>query len=85
MEYSITPEKWAAAVAAATCLYNLAAVSHPVPVRDLAALLGRLYSFRSSHGQIVQVLTRHLQHNLGLNVNVFGWTGFVRLDRLGCP
>jgi hypothetical protein len=82
MEYSITSEKWAAAVAAATRLHSLATAGHPVPVRDLAAILGRLNSFRRSHGQIVQVLTRHLQHNLGLHVNVFGWSGFVRLDGL---
>jgi hypothetical protein len=78
MTYSITADKWANVAAAISLL--IAAQDRPVPVRTLAALLGKLVSIRRSHGAIVPALSRHLQHTLALHVNAVGWTGDLRLD-----
>ena len=50
---------------------------------ELAKILGKIASRKKSHGNIVQVMTRHTQHILGKAVHIHedqDWTGFVTLD-----
>ena len=67
MQYSILPAKWALIA------------GHSVPVRQVAAILGRLVSIRRSHGSVVTILSRSLQHQLGLHVFHHGWVGSISL------
>jgi len=80
MTYSITPEKWASVRLSLSSMLDLAASSAAVPVRDIATILGRVSSLYRSHGSIVRVLSRSLQHQLGSHVEVFGWTGAFTLS-----
>jgi hypothetical protein len=47
--------------------------------RDLAKLLGRLNSMRRSHGNIVGVMSRSSQHQLGCTVMDQGWESSLQL------
>jgi hypothetical protein len=80
MLYTITPEKWANISTTISSLTAAAESGTPVSVRLLAALLGKLVSIRRSHGPITAVLSRHLQHLLGLHVRSIGWSGEIQLD-----
>jgi hypothetical protein len=73
MKYFITPDKWTAVAAMLSRLLSLAGSA--VPVLDSAALLGKLHSLRRSHGSIISVMSRSLQHQLGQHVDTHGWTG----------
>ena len=46
----------------------------------MAVVLGRLAAIRRSHGNVVQILSRSLQHQLGGHVQVAGWTGVLLLS-----
>jgi hypothetical protein len=80
MTYSITPDKWSSFVAVADTLIAAAASGRPVSVRTLASLLGKLASFRRSHGPIVRVLSRHLQHDLGSHIAIHDWHSSLTLS-----
>jgi hypothetical protein len=75
MTYSITDAKWTTVQLALTDALAKAASATPLPVTDAASLLGRLSSLHRSHGSVVRVLSRSLQHQLGQHVQLFGWTG----------
>ena len=49
-------------------------------VKELAVLLGKIHSLSRSHGSIVSVMTRHIQHVVGKEVFKAGWDSFVKLD-----
>jgi hypothetical protein len=78
MTYSITPDKWSSLVA--DTLIAAAASEPPVSVHILASLLGKLASFRRSHGPVVRVLTRHLQHDLGSHIAIHDWHSSLTLS-----
>jgi hypothetical protein len=75
MTYSITDAKWTTVQLALSDALAKAASATPLPVTDAASLLGRLSSLHRSHGSVVRVLSRSLQHQLGQHVQLFGWTG----------
>ena len=50
------------------------------PVCDLARVLGKIHSLSRSHGSIVSIMTRHLQHIVGKKVFQDGWSSSVYLD-----
>jgi hypothetical protein len=84
MTYSITDDKWSIVSAALSSLTTAVLQGDPVPVKNLAAILGKLTAIRRSQVPIVPALSRHLQHTLGLHVNTIGWTGSVHLDSHCC-
>ena len=49
-------------------------------LRELAVLLGKIHSLNKSHGSIVSVMTRHIQHVVGKEVFKAGWESSVKLD-----
>ena len=54
---------------------------------EFAQLLGRISSRRTSHGPIVNIVTRHCQHLLGMSVHSQGeqdWNGYLSLDDNAC-
>ena len=73
------PAKWALIHTSVSSLLNAAISGHSVPVRQVAAVLGRLVSIRRSHGSVVTILSRSLQHQLGLHVFHHGWVGSISL------
>jgi len=75
MSYTITPEKWSSVRLSLSSLLEQATAGTPIAAKDAAASLGRVSSLFRSHGSIVRVLSRSLQHQLGLHVDSFGWTG----------
>ena len=56
-----------------------AAAGERVTCREMAQALGRLNSMRTSHGNIVGVMSRSCQHQLGCVVMDEGWEATVRL------
>ena len=82
MQYSLLPAKWTVIHTAVADLLNLAIAGRPVPVRQVAAVLGRLVAIRRSHGFLVSILSRSLQHQLGVHVFHHGWVGFIRVSHL---
>ena len=44
-----------------------------VPARQLAVVLGKLAAFKKSHGTILHVSSRKLQHELGRHTLFSGW------------
>ena len=77
MQYSLLPAKWTVIHTAVADLLNLAIAGRSVPVRQVAAVLGRLVAIRRSHGFLVSILSRSLQHQLGVHVFHHGWVGFI--------
>ena len=64
-------------------LINEALKKDKITKREMATILGKIASRKKSHGNIVQVMTRHCQHILGKAVHVNDiqdWEGFVVLD-----
>jgi hypothetical protein len=75
MTYSITDAKWTTVQLTLSDALAKAASATLLPVTDTASLLGRLSSQHRSHGSVVRVLSRSLQHQLCQHVQLFGWTG----------
>ncbi len=80
MRYFITPEKWNGVRLSLSALLDAAAAGRSAPAKEVAAVLGRLNSLHRSHGSVVRVLSRALQHQLGLVVAQEGWSGSFRLS-----
>ena len=79
MQYSLLQAKWDVIHTAKSSLLNLAIAGQPVPVRQVAAVLGRLIAIHWSHGFMVNILSRSLQHQLGVHVFHNGWIGFIHV------
>ena len=79
MAYFLPQEKWEKIAAGIRDLLAAAAVG-PVEVRVVAVVLGRLAAIRRSHGNVVRILSRSLQHQLGGHVQEAGWTGVLSLS-----
>jgi Reverse transcriptase (RNA-dependent DNA polymerase) len=79
MTYSITADKWTSFSTLVAAMATAAATATPVHIKSLATVLGKLVSFRRSHGPVVQVLSRHLQNTLGRHVATVGWYGDIIL------
>jgi len=55
-----------------------------IPTRQVARLLGKMASMRVSHGSVVFLSTRSVQHQMGAVVLKDGWDGSITLsDRVG--
>jgi len=80
MTYSISDPKRAGILLTIESVLLLAQQRRTVPVKLLAALLGKLTALHRSHGPAVHALSRHLQHQLGLHVHSLGWTGGVPIS-----
>ena len=57
-----------------------ASANSPIPVRQLAMILGKVASLRRSHGSVVAIMSRSLQHEVGLYTSLNGWEGEVQLS-----
>jgi Reverse transcriptase (RNA-dependent DNA polymerase) len=80
MRYFITPEKRAAVSSALRSVLDTVAAATPLPVKQLASLIGKITALHRSHGNIVRIMTRALQHCLGRHVSTYGWVGVLVLD-----
>jgi hypothetical protein len=80
MTYSVTSEKWETVRLSLTGLIEHARTNLPVPVKDVASVLGKVGALHRSHGSIVRVLSRSLQHQLGCHVEERGWTGHLQVS-----
>jgi hypothetical protein len=81
MTYSITSAKWTAVQQSLSSALTQAASSTPFSALDAASLLGRLSSLHRSHGSIVRILSRSLQHQLGTHVIAYGWIGAFMISQ----
>ena len=52
----------------------------PIPCRTLAVVLGSIAAMRRSHGNMMQIMTRAAQHDLGMAVHSTGWNSNVVLS-----
>jgi len=80
MRYYITPEKWAVVCDIMGKVLDAGLATEPVSVKAIASILGKLNSFFRSHGNIVKVMSRAMQHQLGAHVQLMGWTGSLLLS-----
>jgi hypothetical protein len=62
-------------------LFQRADRRQDITCRELAGILGRIHSLARSHGNIVRVLTRAAQHQLGAAVEVGGWESTLILSQ----
>ncbi len=69
MRYFITPEKWDGICLSMSSLLDTAAAVQPAMAKEVAPVLGKLNSLHCSHGSVMRVLSRSLQHQLGLVVD----------------
>ncbi len=46
---------------------DVARQNRPIRARDLATDLGKVAALRRSHGSVVHVMSRSMQHDLGIN------------------
>ncbi len=78
MQYYTPIEKLELLVADITSLLRLSQDRRPVSARHVARVVGKIVSLQRSHGNIVHVMSRSVQHELGKHTLMFGWeTGFV--------
>jgi hypothetical protein len=56
-----------------TDLAQAAEQGDSVDAKHLAAVLGNVIALRTSHGSVVQHMTKELQHELGAMVHQYGW------------
>jgi hypothetical protein len=70
MRYFITPDKWQKIHQHITAVHAAALANNSVSVTDVASLLGHITALRRSHGLVTVVMTRSLQHHLGLHTSV---------------
>ena len=80
MKYILPAEKWEKISESIVKVLAVAAAGETVEARELAGLLGRLIAIRRSHGSIVQVLSRSMQHQLGSVVLTEGWDANLLLS-----
>ena len=81
MRYYVQPEKFSLILALVE--ETLFKLDHNTAfkIRDLATVLGKIHSLRRSHGTIVSVMTRQIQHTVGKEVFRAGWDSSVILDQ----
>ena len=80
MRYFISTEKFHLIHAVLTEIIFKSKEKFLFPARELASLLGKIHSLSRSHGSIVSIMTRNLQHLVGKTVVLEGWSSFVQLD-----
>gem|GEM_PF-3893740 len=80
MQYFTPPEKIELIRANITLTLNRATKHMPIGAKDLAMVVGRIVALRRSHGSIVQVLSRSMQHDLGAHTLWEGWDGVLWLS-----
>ena len=51
----------------------------PVPAKLVATVLGKIVSMKRSHGDILSVMSRSCQHELGVHVLKHGWNTSLRI------
>ncbi len=56
--------------------------NRPIKARDLATVLGKLAALRRSHGSVVHVMSRSMQHELGVHTLWQGWDGELWLSQV---
>ncbi len=64
-----------------TDLAQAAEQGEPVDAKHLAAVLSNVIALRTSHGSVVQHMTKELQHELGAMVHQFGWDCQLMIGR----
>jgi hypothetical protein len=53
--------------------------NRPIRARELATVLGKVAALRRSHGSVVHVMSRSMQHDLGVHTLWQGWDGVLWL------
>ena len=81
MTYSVAEEKQADLESRAEITRKVAEEGWKIRARDVAAVIGKATSMRQSHGTVLHMATRKLQHTMGVVVNTAGWEGEVRLGQ----
>jgi hypothetical protein len=77
MRYFAPIEKLELLSADINSLLELSEANRPVSARHIARVTGKIVSMQRSHGNIVHVMSRAVQHELGLHTLWHGWdTGF---------
>ena len=74
MRYFLRPEKLLEVLALIQETISKLDQQFLFPACELASVLGKIHSLNRSHGSIVSVMTRHLQHVVGREVFYNGWT-----------
>ena len=80
MRYFLRPEKFLEVLALIQETISKLDQQFLFTARKLASVLGKIHSLNRSHGSIVSVMTRHIQHVVGREVFYNGWTTQVSLD-----
>ena len=80
MRYFLRPEKFLEVLALIQETISKLDQKFLFTARELASVLGNIHSLNRSHGSIVSVMTRHIQHVVGREVFYNGWTTQVSLD-----
>lgn len=81
MKYFVQLEKYAITQALIEeTLWKMKDPEKRFKLRELAVLLGKIHSLGRSHGTIVSVMTRHIQHIVGKEVFRAGWESSTKLD-----
>jgi len=80
MRYFLPPEKWEKIEATTAAFLSQACKGEPQDAKEVAAVLGRILSLIRSHGNIVRIMSRALQHQLGLHVLHNDWRGALCLS-----
>jgi hypothetical protein len=73
MQYYTPIEKLELLVADITSLVEPSREKRPVSARHVARVVGKIVSLQRSHGSIVHVMSRSVQHELGMHTLMFGW------------
>jgi hypothetical protein len=78
--YFITSDKWQKIHQHITTVHAAAIANNPVSITDVASLLGCITALCRSHGLVTAVMSRSLQHQLGLHTFISGWSGSLTLS-----
>ncbi len=60
---------------------DVARQNRPIRARDLATVLGKVAALRRSHGSVVHLMSRSMQHDLGIHTLWQGWDGVLWLSQ----
>jgi len=81
MRYFTPPEKLELISELIAQTLDTARQNRPIKARDLAVVLGKVAALRRSHGTVVHVMSRSMQHDLGVHTLWQGWDGFLWLSQ----
>ncbi len=63
-----------------THILELVMRHEPVGARHVAQVVGKIISLQRSHGTVVHVMSRSLQHELGMHTLSHGWDTEIKIS-----